>query len=159
MSELTIDVTEYLTHEEIQGIVEDEYRRAVCDYFRRGGVEQKLANMLYYTAFNIMDEVFKENDRDLRAEIKKAIEKAITDYPGFYVFRRKDDIINEKNSPAQDILEEEEMNARPLIRKKVEEAIEKYNFDSITHDEVCEELFNAIHDKLFGREASGNQSY
>lgn len=151
MSELTVHIEDYINEETMAKIVEDEARWSIRNYFDRD-VERKLSNLMRNCLFDIVDEIFKDNERDFRAEINEQIEKCISEMPWYNVFREKDDFIHRKSSPAFDILQEEEINARPLIKAKVEKALdEAYIIEKLTEDNLIDVIYDVIKDRVFGR--------
>ena len=55
---------------------------------------------------------------------------------------------NGKNSIAYDIMQEECHNARPLIKAKVEQSINEYNFPQLERDEIMYTIADVLTDKL-----------
>ena len=154
MNELSINVRDYISEERLQEIAEDECRNAIREFFRHD-VERKIANTMYAVVFKIVDETFKGNGNDFRAELIERMENAVMELPAYFIFRRKD-TYEPRNSPAQDILEEESRNARPLIRKRVEAAIAEYDLGRLTEDDIQDVLYEVIRDKLFGSRDGGD---
>lgn len=151
MSELTVRIEDYINEETMAKIVEDEARWSIRNYFGND-VERKLSNLMHNCLFNIVDEIFKDNERDFRAEINEQIEKCIAEMPWYNVFREKDDFIHKKNSPAFDILQEEELNARPLIKARVEKVLdETYIIERLTEDNLIDVIYDVIKDRVFGK--------
>ncbi len=156
MNELSINVRDYISDEMLQKIVEDECRIAIRNFFK-SDTERKIANTMYFVAFNAVDEVFKENGRDFRAELIERMKNAIMELPSYFIFRRKD-TYEPRNSPAQDILEEESRNARPLIRKRIEVAIAEYDLGWLTKAGIQDVLYDVICDRLFGSRNDGKRT-
>lgn len=156
MNELNINVRDYISDERLREIAEDEYRIAIRNFFK-SDTERKIANTMYAAVFKTVDEVFRENGRDFRAELIERMENAVMELPAYFIFRRKD-TYEPRNSPAQDILEEESRNARPLIRKRVETAIAEYDLRRMTEDDIQDVLYDVIRDKLFGSRDGGDSS-
>lgn len=158
MNEFTIDVLkDYVSDETIAGIIEDEIRRTVRGFYATD-TERKISNTMYSVVFSLVDAVFKENNRNFRSELTKRIEDVIAELPHYYVFRRKDKY-DQNNSVAQDILEEESNNARPLIRECVLEAIKNYDINKLTEDEIMDMMYSVIRDKLFGSEKTQEEEH
>ena len=148
---VSFDLREYITDGDMKEIFED----ACCAYIRQyfsHDTERKLSNLIYYLAFNIVDDVFKARQEDFRQKMTERIEEAIKGYETFYIFRDGEHGI--PKSPAQNVLEEEEAAARPLIRARVEKAIAEYDFKKINEYAVTDELYKVIHDQLFGKEGT-----
>ena len=154
MNELSINIRDYISDERLREIAEDECRNAIREFFRND-TERKIVNTMYVVVFKTVDEVFRVNGRDFRAELVKRIETAIAELPAYQIFRCKN-TYEPYNSPAQDVLEEESRNARPLIRERVEAAIAEYNIGRLTEDNIQDVLYDVIRDKLFGSRDSGD---
>ena len=147
---MEINIHDYLSQDEIKSICEQELRATIRSQLNKKANTQ-FSNIIYRTAYNVIDEVFRENERDLRKELVDRIDKIISDFSSYDVFRKAitpyDSI-----SIGQMILDEEVVNARSLIQKKVEEVIARYPFENICKDEISEVVYNTICDKLFGKE-------
>lgn len=156
MSELNDIIRDYIGEEKVQEIVEDECRMTIRKFFQHD-VERKIANTMYAVAFKIVDEAFTENGRDLREELVERMKGVIRELPAYFIFRRKD-VYESRNSVAQDVLEEEARNARPLIRERVEAAIAEYDIGRLTEDDVQDVLYAVIRDKLFGSGDGGERT-
>ena len=150
MSELKINISDYVSDETMREIVEDECRRTIRNFFM-SDAERKIVNTMYYAVYQIVDEVFAENGHNLREELADRMKQTIEELPSYFIFRRKG-VYEPANSVAQDVLEEESRRARPLIREKIESAIAQYDIQRLTEDEVQDALYNVIRDKLFGNE-------
>ena len=147
---MEINIVDYLSCDEIKSIFEQELRTTIRSSLSKEANTQ-CSNIIYRTTYNVIDEVFKENGRDLRKELVDKFKEIISGLSSCDVFRKAytpyDNI-----SIGQMILDEEVANARPLIQKKVEEVIASYPFENICKDEVSEAVYNAICNKLFGKE-------
>lgn len=147
---MEINIADYLSYDEIKYICGCELR-ATIRYQLSKEADTQFSNIIYRTAYNVIDEVFRQNERDLRKELVDKIDEIISNLSSYDVFR-KAFYPHENASVGQIILNEEVANARPLIRKKVEEVIDKYPFEDICEDEISEAVYNAICNKLFGKE-------
>lgn len=147
---MEINIHDYLSQDEIKSICEQELRTTIRSQLNKEANTQ-FSNIIYRTAYNVIDEVFRENERDLRKELVDKFKKIISGLSSCDVFRKAytpyDSI-----SIGQMILDEEVVNARPLIQQKVEEVIDRYPFENICKDEISEIVYEAICDKLFGKE-------
>ena len=82
-----------------------------------------------------------------RTEIPKKVRNVIENLSTFTVFR-KADAWERKNSIAYDIMEEECRAARPLIKKRVEQIINEYNFPQLERDEIMYTIADVLTDRL-----------
>lgn len=147
---MEINITDYFSHDEIKRICEYELR-AIVRYQLSKEANTQFSNIIYRTAYNVIDEVFRENERDLRKELVDKIGKIISDLSPCDVFR-KAYTPYDNPSIGEMILNEEVVNARPLIQEKVKEVIARYPFENICKDEISEVVYDTICDKLFGKE-------
>ena len=145
---ISFDFRDYITDDGMRDMFQDACYACIREYFSQD-TERKLSNLIYEIVFTIVDEAFKARQEDFRQKIAERLEEAIKGYETFYIFR--DGEYGSPKSPAQKILEEEEIAARPLIRARVKKAIEEYDFGKINEYAVTDELYNVIHDQLFGR--------
>lgn len=149
---MEINIHDYLSHDEIKSICEQELRTTIRSSLSKEANTQ-FSNIIYRTAYNVIDEVFRENERDLRKELVDKFKKIISGLSSCDVFRKAitpyDSI-----SIGQMILDEEVVNAKPLIQKRVEEVIARYPFENICKDEISEVVYDTICDKLFGKEGN-----
>ncbi len=153
MSELKINVSDYVSDETMREIVENECRKAIRNFFM-SDTERKIVNTMYYAVYRIVDDVFTANEHNLREELADRMKQTIEDLPSYFIFRRKG-AYEPVNSVAQDVLEEESRLARPLIRERIESAVAQYDIQRLTEDEVQDALYNVIRDKLFGNREEG----
>lgn len=149
---VSFDLRSYISTQDMRELFQDACREYIERYFL-GDTAKKLSDLIYESTFTIIDEAFKARQEDFRKDIITRITEIIDDYPSYYVFRRKGEF-NSTDSIAQKILDEEVVAARPLIRARVEKAIEEYDFGKINRDVVSEELYFVIHDQLFGKEGT-----
>ena len=148
---VSFNLRNYISDQDMKDLFQDACSKYLREFFAYD-TERKLSNLIYYLAFNIVDEVFKARQEDFRQKMTERIEEAIKGHETFYIFR--DGKYGDPKSPAQNVLEEEELASRPLIRARVEKAIEEYDFGKINRDVVTEELYFVIHDQLFGKEGT-----
>ena len=78
------------------------------------------------------------------AQKTKQIIESLSSYSVF----RKADAWERKNSIAYDIMEEECRAARPLIKKRVEQIINEYNFPQLERDEIMYTIADVLTDRL-----------
>ena len=80
-------------------------------------------------------------------EIPKKVRNVIESISAFTVFR-KADAWERQSSIAQDILDEECRASRPLIKKRVEQIINEYNFPQLERDEIMYTIADVLTDRL-----------
>ena len=94
-----------------------------------------------------MVDAYVGEDDFCKTEIPKKVRNVIENISGFTVFR-KADIWERQSSVAYDILEEECRAARPLIKKRVEQIINEYNFPQLERDEIMYTIADVLTDRL-----------
>lgn len=143
---IEIDIDEYFTPEMIKEIAEDELRRAFRRQFQKeADVDRVLANLAHEFVFTLVAEQW---DGDFAELLKNKIKYAIeSDHIKYEVFRRKD-VWDRTESPAIKILDEECVNARPLIRKCVEKHIREYPFHELDRDEIGNVIYDVIMERI-----------
>lgn len=139
--EITIDINDYLSKEEIKEIAEQELRAAFREQFRKeADVERVLTNLsLEYVHALVAEQWDGDFDELLRQKVREAIEKSVS----YHVFRRKD-AWSRTESPAVAILDDECRNSRPLIRECVEKRIREYPFHELDRNEIGDVIYEVI---------------
>ena len=68
-------------------------------------------------------------------------------HPEWHILGDAVDVVN-RPSIAQDILDEECRASRPLIKKRVEQIINEYNFPQLERDEIMYTIADVLTDRL-----------
>lgn len=152
--EITIDINEYLSKEEIKEIAEQELRAAFREQLHKeADVERVLTNLsLEYVHALVSEQWDGDFDELLRQKVHEAIERGV----GYHVFRRKD-VWDRTESPAVAILDEECKNSRPLIRECVEKRIREYPFHELDRDEIGDVIYEVIMERILKPKGSGEK--
>lgn len=149
--ELTINVLDYLSEEDIR----EECRRAVrqavlTKYNSEADVNRLLTNAGYDFIFEAIN---NETHIDCIAKIKETVAKLATDKSAisFELFRKKDAWQTEEGI-GQLILKSALKENEPLIKEKVKEAINEYDFLARRDLQTrMEDLFHEmLEEKMFG---------
>ncbi len=143
---MEIKVEDYLSAEEIKEICEDALYEKIEDGMRGLNVNDIIANISSSEVEAMVDAYVGEDDF-CKTEIPKKVRAVIEGLSTYTVFR-KADVWEKKNSVAYDILEEECRAARPLIKKRVEQIIDEYNFPQLERDEIMYTIADVLTDRL-----------
>ena len=131
---MDIKITDYLTTDEIKSICKDALYQKIREDMRGLNVNDIIANISNADVESMVDAYVGEDDF-CKTEIPKKVRDVIEKLSTFTVFR-KADAWERKNSIAYDIMQEECRAARPLIKKRVEQIINEYNFPQLERSEI-----------------------
>ena len=143
---MEIKVEDYLSAEEIKDICENALYQKIREDMRGLNVNDIIANISNSEVEAMVDAYVGEDDF-CKTEIPKKVRNVIENISAFTVFR-KADIWERQSSVAYDILEEECRAARPLIKKRVEQIIDEYNFQQLERDEIMYTIADVLTDRL-----------
>lgn len=155
----SIDIHDYLNADEIHDICVNELRRELRSQMRQeSDVERVISNLTYAEAQAMVENAL---GIDLTEELKDHIAKVIREDDStlkFHIFREEDAWGNH-DGPGTKIIDEEVEACRPLIRRKIEELIEGYDFRWSIEDVMMEALERILEEKLFtkGKDGSDEQ--
>ena len=144
---MDIEIKDYLNQEEIKEICKDALYQKIREDMRNLNVNDIIANISYAEVEAMVDTYVGEDDfckREIPGKVREVIDGLST----FTVFR-KADVWERKNSIAYDIMQEECRAARPLIKKRVEQIINEYNFPQLERDEIMYTIADVLTDRLF----------
>ena len=119
MSDLTVDISDYLTDEEINGLVKEGVRNAAEDEARslfRTSPEVFITNCAYYEVIKIASENCGD---DLRKLIADKIPDIVDNLSSFSVFYRDRYLSGSVRSPNAQLLDQVVFENKPLIDAKV----------------------------------------
>lgn len=143
---MNIDIKDYLDAEEIKEICKDALYQKIREDMRGLNVYDIIGNISHSDVAAMVDAYVGEDDF-CKAEIPKKVRNVIESISAFTVFR-KADAWERQSSVAQDILDEECRTARPLIKKRVEQIIDEYNFPQLERDEIMYTIADVLTDRL-----------
>ena len=143
---MDIEIKDYLTPDEIKEICKDALYQKVREDMRGININDIIANISNADVEAMVDAYVGEDDF-CKTEIPKKVRNAIKNISVFTVFR-KADVWERKSSIAYDIMEEECRAARPLIKKRVEQIINEYNFPQLERDEIMYTIADVLTDRL-----------
>ena len=143
---MDIDIKDYLTPEEIKDVCKDALYQKIREDMRGLNINDIIANISNADVEAMVDAYVGEDDF-CKTEIPKKVRNVIENISTYTVFR-KADVWERKSSIANDILEEECRAARPLIKKRVEQIINEYNFPQLERDEIMYTIADVLTDRL-----------
>ena len=143
---MDIEIKDYLNHEEIKEICKDALYQKIREDMRNLNVNDIIANISYAEVAAMVDTHLGE-DNYCKKTIAQKTQQIIESLSSYSVFR-KADVWERKNSIAYDIMEEECRAARPLIKKRVEQIINEYNFPQLERDEIMYTIADVLTDRL-----------
>ena len=143
---MDIEIKDYLNHEEIKEICKDALYQKIREDMRKLNVNDIIANISYAEVAAMVDTHLGE-DNYCKKTIAQKTQQIIESLSSYSVFR-KADVWEHKNSIAYDIMEEECRAARPLIKKRVEQIINEYNFPQLERDEIMYTIADVLTDRL-----------
>lgn len=143
---MNIDIKDYLNSEGIKEICKEALYQKIREDMRGLNVYDIIANISNSDVAAMVDTYVGEDDF-CKAEIPKKVRNAIESISAFTVFR-KADAWERQSSIAQDILDEECRASRPLIKKRVEQIINEYNFPQLERDEIMYTIADVLTDRL-----------
>ena len=151
---MDIDIKDYLTPEEIKAVCKDALYQKIREDMRGLNINDIIANISNADVEAMVDAYVGEDDF-CKTEIPKKVRNVIENISTFTVFR-KADVWERKSSIANDILEEECRAARPLIKKRVEQIINEYNFPQLERDEIMYTIADVLTDRLLPEKEVGD---
>lgn len=143
---MNIKIEDYLDEQEIKEICKDALYQKIREDMRKLNVDDIIANISYAEVAAMVNTYVGEDDFCKR-EIPRKVREVIDGLSTFTVFQ-KADAWERKNSIAYDIMQEECRNARPLIKAKVEQSINEYNFPQLERDEIMYTIADVLTDRL-----------
>lgn len=143
---MNIDIKDYLNTEEIKGICQDALYQKIREDMRGLNVYDIIAN-ISHSDVEAMVDAYVGEDNFCKTEIPKKVRNVIENISTFTVFRTAD-AWGRQSSIANDILDEECRTARPLIKKRVEQIINEYNFPQLERDEIMYTIADVLTDRL-----------
>ena len=143
---MDIKIEDYLDEQEIKEICKDALYQKIREDMRGLNVYDIIANISHSDVAAMVDAYVGEDDF-CKTEIPKKVHRVIDELSAYTVFR-KADAWERKNSIANDILEEECRAARPLIKKRVEQIINEYDFPQLERGEIMYTIADVLTDRL-----------
>lgn len=148
---ISIDIADYLSHEEVRKIAIEELRNAFREELRyEADAERVLSNLTHEYIFReVCSNIYGMEDAEerIREKVRETIEG---DGVRYAVFRRAN-AWDRTESPAVKILDEVLKDSRPLIEAEVKKRIEQYHFSEV-QEAIEDTVYEVICRRLRGVE-------
>lgn len=146
---VNISIEDYLSDEEIKSIAEQELREAIAYQLRTSReVDILITNISYRYVWDMVNELYKENDVDFEKMLLEKIKGIIDGLTSYSVFREKN-AYGDKQSIGQEMLNNIVENSRPQIEAKVLDIINNYEFRELK-EEISDTIYDCIWNKFKG---------
>ena len=152
--EIKINIEDYLSEEEIKEQCKDAIRSVIASqYCDEVETKRLISNLSYEIVFDLISETINQDATEL---VRKNVLEVLGDKSAYryLIFRRKDCISN-TDSKACEILDEVVEGAKDVIKEKVLEAINKYDFGNSS--DICQRIEDCfaeiIEARIFNKEA------
>lgn len=145
---VSIDVKDYLTEEDIRNEAKAALHYAFADQLRKeADVERVLSNLTQGYIFRMVCDKLNVDREYIETAIADGVKKAIEgDTIKYKVFQRKD-TWERSESPAVKILDDALANSKELIEAEVEKRIKEYDFHEL-QEEIQDTIYEVICRKL-----------
>ena len=147
--DLTIRLEDYVTPEEIKAIAMEAVRDSICRTFRgdETNINRLISNLSYEFIFKAVSDAIGE---DAQSKITSKVKELLEDGSSIrYELWRKKDAWEKSESPAIGILFEAIKDNKDLIRNKVIQSIDNYDFGDMQYV-MYETLQTVVYEKIFG---------
>ena len=147
--ELTINIEDYITPEEIKAVAKEAVRDSIMRTYSRDeyNITRLVANLSYEFIFKAVSQAIGEDAQTkISNKVKELLENG--DSIRYELWRRKD-AWEKTESPAIPMLHKAIKDNEGLIRAKVMQSIDDYKFDDV-QDAMYNALNEIIYDKVFG---------
>ena len=147
MYEVSLNIEDYLDHDEIKEMVRDATGRAIIEKVNHVLGAIGIQDIVYNVARNIVIQILEEQEIDLHQKIAEKTLECVDDLSLYNIFRNNSD---GNKSKGQQVLYECVEEARPKIQEKVEEIIEgKLNANWLIN-EVTDAFYEKLRYQLIG---------
>lgn len=142
-----INIEDYLSEEEIKGIVEDELRDAISQQLRTNhDIDTRITSISYRYVWDMVNDLYKEYDVDFEKMLLEKIKSIIDGLTSYSVFREAN-AYGDKISVGQEMLNRIVEESRPQIEKRVSEIINNYDFRELKED-ISDTIYDCIWSKF-----------
>lgn len=147
MHEVSLNIEDYLGHDEIKEMVRDATGYAIREKINHVLGVIGIQDIVYNVARHIVIQILEEQEVDLHQKIAEKTLECVDDLSLYHVFRSDSD---GNKSKGQQVLDECVEEARPKIQEKVDEIIEdKLNANWLIN-EVTDAFYEKLHYQLIG---------
>lgn len=147
MYEVSLNIEDYLDHDEIKEMVRDATGRAIREKINRVLGAIGVQDIVYNVARQIVMQILEEQEVNLHQKIAEKTLECVDDLSVYNVFRTDSD---GSKSKGQQVLDECVEEARPNIQEKVDEIIEGKLSASWLVNEVTDAFYEKLRYQLIG---------
>ena len=151
MAEITISIDDYMTPDDIKVECMEAIRQVVFNSYYRdeNNLNRLITNLSYEFIFKaVSDSIGEDAERLIVNKVKELLTK--DDSSIRYNLWRKKDAYQQDESPAITILHKAIKDNEQMIRNKVMEHIDTFNFDDV-QTAIYEGLENILYEKIFNK--------
>ena len=146
---ITINIEDYITPEEIKSIAMDAVRDTILATFRgdEANINRLISNLSYEFIFKAVSDSIGE---DAQLKVANKVKELLEDGSSIrYELWRKKDAWEKSESPAIGLLYKAIKDNESLIRAKVSESINNYEFSDV-QQAIYDALNDVVYEKVFG---------
>lgn len=154
--ELMINIEDYITPEEIKSVAMEAVRDSIMRTYSRDeyNISRLISNLSYEFIFKAVSEAIGE---DAQTKIENKVKELLEDGGSIrYELWRRKDAWEKTESPAIAILHKAIKDNEGLIRAKVMQNIDNYEFNDV-QDAMYEALHSILYEKVFGSTVKGDE--
>lgn len=147
-----IDINDYLSETKIKEIISDEMRYCVRERLRTyTDIEIFMKNVGFHTFLEAGSKAMRLTEDELQGKIVQHLTELFNDDHTYrlQLFRRKNSYTCTEDGIDTKILDDVLSKSRPIIERKVNEFIEKYDFREVKED-ICDTIYEVVTRKIFG---------
>lgn len=154
--ELIINIEDYITPEEIKAVAMEAVRASIMRTYGRdeSNITRLISNLSYEFIFNAVSDAIGE---DAKVKVTNKVKELLEDGSSIrYELWRRKDAWEKTESPAIPILHKAIKDNEGLIRAKVMQSIDSYEFADV-QESMYEALNQIVYEKVFGSSEKGNE--
>jgi hypothetical protein len=148
--DLTIRLEDYVTPEEIKAIAMETIRESIWRTFSQDetNINRLISNLSYEFIFKAVSDAIGE---DAQAKISNKVRELLDDDSSIrYNLWRRKDVWQKDESPAIVILDKAIKDNEDLIRNKVMQSIDSFDFGDVK-ETMYDTLQTVVYEKIFGK--------
>lgn len=151
---MEIDFSPYIAQEKAEEIFRDCCNDQIKEFLRRhcAGSPSEIGKLVGFGIESIIEDIAEESGVSLRKQVQNKIPKIIRNLSEYDLFYTKDSFVHQQDSVGRQILNEELLASRDVIYEKINQVLNKYNWNLLTEDAMTDVLYTVIRDRLFGKE-------
>lgn len=152
--ELTINIEDYIAPDEIKSLAMEAVRSSIMKTYSQDeyNISRLISNLSYEFIFKaVSDAIGEDAQKKIESKVKELLEEGSS--IRYELWRRKD-VWEKTESPAIAILHKAIKDNEGLIRSKVMQRIDSYEFNDV-QDAMYNALNEIVYEKVFGSSEKG----